>query len=399
MAKQIAIPFKELSPRIIGEAGEYRPARIQSFELRGNFPTRDIQEDGNNRLAGTVYDIPDYTVTLNALDVSTKLFGALTGTTTFTAAGVSIDEIGDVDIVGDVKDKSLAEIAKSVFLRKARVQSIRMSYSVDGDAKEEYTLGCTERTWFRSDVVSDGFTAGQSSPATLGHSPLVLKNGNYAMSVILDGEYLEEVADSPATGEYSIDPVGGTISFADTIVSSLVVVYRTTAGTIAWVYSGDETIPAAVTGKSVPVYLAANSIPRVQSININVNLRADAVKEQGNPSIVGYVAQLPEVTGDITVLDTDDELIALLSTGNIDSSDTEFRSCELMRDNDINLEIRLLDPSDPCSTSGNVLKTVYIPNVRITGEGHTTNVGNNVTQTFNFRSGTGELVVYSGARA
>ncbi len=398
MSRRIAVSSKELSPRIIGPLGEYRPARVQSLEIRGNFPTRDIEEHGNNQLAGIVNDIPEYTVTMGALDVSTKIFAALTGTADpYPASGVSINALAMVDIAADYKDAALMDYVKAEYITKARVQSARFSYTVNGDSTEEYTFGASSRRTLRHDVIVDSFDAASASPVTLTQTPEVLKNGNYALAVMLDGDYLVEVADSPATGEYSVS--GTSLSFADTVTSKLVVAYKADPAGTNWSWVSDATIPAAIAGKDVPVEILANSIPRVQSVSINVDLRADTIKEMGNTEIVGYVYQIPQVTGDISVLDTDHELIALLSTGDIASTDTEFVSCELLADNGLDLTIKMRDPSDPCSASGTVLKTVKVPGIQITGESKTSNVGNNVTQTFNWRSTTGDLIIYSGAAA
>lgn len=398
MSKRIAISFKELAPRIIGPLGEYRPARIQNFEVRGNFPSRDVQEHGNPYNVGVVTDIPEYTVTLGALDVSVKLYAALTGTADpYPATGVSINELASVDIVGDVKDASVMDYVKSIYVHKAYVQSFRFSYSVEGDSTEEYTFGANSRTIFSHDVVVDSFASGVTSPQTLSETPEVLKSGKNVICVILDGEYLTEVAAAPGTGEYSVS--GTSLSFGDTVTSGLVVAYKASPTGNNWSHISDTSIPVVITGKHVPVLLKANSIPRVQSVSINGTLRSDPIKEQGNTEIVGYVYQIPEITGDISVLDTDQELVALFSTGDLESTDTEFLSCELLTARDIDLEIQLLDPSDPCTISGGtVVKTVYIPSIILTGESYTSNVGDNVTLTFPFKSTTGDLLVYSGAR-
>jgi hypothetical protein len=395
--KRVSISFKEVSPRIVGSLGSYRPARVQSFDVRGNFPNREITEHGNPNLAGVVYEIPEYTVTMSVLDVSIKMFAAVTGTdsTNYPAEGVSINALDDVDIIGDVKSESVSDYIKALLVRKARVQSIRFSYTVDGDSTEEYTFMGSSRYGFSHDIVVDTFSSGASSPQTLSETPEVLKSGDYAISVMLDGEYLDEVDSGPATGEYSIS--GTDISFADTISDMLVVVYKADPSGNNWSDVSDTTIPVAITGKDVPVEIAANNIPRVQSINVTANLRADPVREQGNHEVVGYSYQVPEVTGDFTVLDTDNELLALFATGNIDSTDTEFKSCELLQNQEIDLDIILRDPSDPCTSSGNVLKTIHVPNVQLTGENPTSNTGDNVSHTFNFRSATGNLIVYSGA--
>lgn len=398
MSKRIAISFKELAPRIIGPLGEYRPARIQNFEVRGNFPSRDIQEHGNPYNVGVDVDIPEYTVTLEALDVSVKLFAALTGTADpYPGTGVSINNLYRVEVVGDVKDATAMEYVKSIYIHKAYVQSFRFSYSVDGDSTEEYTFGGNARTVFSKNVVVDTFTTG-TSPQTLSETPVALKSGKKAICVTLDGEYLTEVASAPGETEYSI--TGNEISFGGTISSALVVAYKAEVAGDTWENIKDDSIPVVITGKHVPVLLKANQIPRVQSVTVNGTLRADPIKEQGNREIVGYVYQIPEVTGDITVLDTDNELVALFSTGDMDSEDDEFTSCELLTERDIALEIQLLNPADPCAVSGTtVVKTVYIPKIVLTGESYTSNVGDNVTLTFPYRAVTGDVIVYSGARA
>jgi len=401
MARRAAISFKKIAPRIVGILGMYRPARIQRFEIRGNFPTTDIQEHGNQELAGIVYDIPDYTVTLSAFDVSHKIFAALTGTDpeAYPTAGVSINALDTVDIVGDVKDESVMDYVKSMYIRKARPQSIRMAYTVEGQATEEYTFAASTRQLFTHDVVVDVLSAA-SSPQTASETPEILKNGNYCISVILDGTYLTEVAAAPATGEYAVS--GTDVSFAGS-GTTLMVTYKAAPAGTAWTWISDTTIPPAISGKDVPITISAidtstdTSIPRVQSVNISANLRADAIREQGNSEIVGYETQVPEVTGDITVLDTDQALLALFSTGSYTSTDTEFRSCELLDDYNLALKVELRDPSTPCSsTSSIVVKTIYVEDIQLTGESYVSNVGNNVNHTFNFRSSAGNLLVFSG---
>jgi len=400
MARRPAISFKNVSPRIMGALAVYRPARIQRFELRGNLPSTDIQEHGNQEYAGSVSDIPDYTVTLSALDVSIKLFAALTGTNAaaYPSGGVSINALDTVDIIGDVKDELLMDYVKVIHLKKCRPQSLKFTYSVDGQATEEYTFGSSTRTLFTHDVIVDVLSAA-TSPATTSETPEQLRNGNYIISATLDGAYLTETTGTPATGEYAVS--GTSVSFADT-GTTLVVAYKASPAGTNWSWVSDSSIPAAISGKDVPVYIYAEDpatdiiITRVQSVNISVNLKADPIKEMGNTEIVDHVSQIPEVTGDITVLDTDEDLVQLFSTGSTVGTDTEFRTCDFLTGRNLNLKIRLRDPSDPCTTSGTVLKTIYVPDLILTGESYTSNVGDNMTNTLNFKSSTGNLVVYSG---
>lgn len=402
MARRVAIPYQKMALRIVGPHEDYLAARIQRLDFPVTIPSTDVNELGNPNKAGSVEDVPEVTATFQAMDVGIKIFAALTGTdpTAYPAGGVEATELGEVDLIGVVKDADVADYVKSIHVRKAQVTDFTFSYSVDAESTEEYTVSGNDKTWFRYDVVVDTFndTEAGSSPVTLSETPLELKSGDYALSVILDGEYLDEVAAGPETGEYSIS--GTDLSFADSVSSMLVVVYHANPAGTNWSDVDDDTMPAAVYGKDVPVTISTNSIPRVQSVTIRGTFPNTVVKEMGTRTVVGTIVQTPEITGDIEVLDTDHELIALLTTGELNPSGvTEFRMCELTASG-LDLKIEIQDPAtSSCGDTASVetLKTVYIPELTVTSEGHTTNVGENATQTFGFKSTEGKLTVYSGS--
>jgi len=228
-----------------------------------------------------------------------------------------------------------------------------------------------------------------------------MKNGEYCLSVILDGTYLEAVTVAPADDEYEYTPGAANQVDFSPLGTRLVVVYHFNTGANQWTDVSDSTIPAAVRGKNVPVRITASgvttAIDRVQSVTIRGTFPNTVVKEMGNLSVVGTVVQVPEVTGDLSVLDTDLELIALFATGDIANADVEYRSCEFTASG-ISLEVQIQDPAEGCGGgTPDVLKAVYIPFLTLTSEGHTTNVGGNATQTFAFKSTDAQCVVYSGA--
>ncbi len=103
------------------------------------------------------------------------------------------------------------------------------------------------------------------------------------------------------------------------------------------------------------------------------------------------------VNGTLTVLDTDTELIALLTTGSISPSGvTEFGISELTYPG-IPLTIELQDPDDK-TIPYTILKTLYLPQITVTSEGFTSNVNANAQQTFDIKSRTGDIIVYSGMK-
>ncbi len=397
MAKRLAVPFKEMQLRVVGPTGEFKASRIQRLEINANIPSTDIDELGNNLHAGSVAGTPEVTSTFSAMDVSVKIFSVLTGTdaTAYPAEGVSISNFGEVDVIGQVKDDKLADYIKSVHGRRLQITGFTYTYSVTGDSTEEYTAAGSEKRWFKNDIIVDKFN-GTSTSQTLTQTPIQLKNNNYALSVIVDGTYLDEVSGAPESGQYRI--VGTALTLGAAPTATTVVVYHAAPAGDNWTYILDTQIPAAVRGKNVPVKLGVNNIQRVQSVTIRGNFPNQKVEEMGNTSVVGYTTSPAQVTGDITVLDTDLELIALLQTGNLNPADTEFPLCGYTVSG-LSLEIQIQDPVNTCTPSGvTVLKTVYIPQIAITSEGHSTSVGNNAQQTFGFKSVDGNLIVYSGLK-
>ncbi|KKM85462.1 hypothetical protein LCGC14_1288800 [marine sediment metagenome] len=393
---RLAVPSKELALRIVGPIDSFFATRIQRINLANDIPTTVVDEHGNSQHVGTVLDIPNITLTFSAFDVGIKVFSVLTGTDpdSYPGAGVDIVSLDEIDAILYVKDEVVADYVKSCHGRKLQVRDFSFSYSVTGESTEDYTAIGSEKRWFKNDVIVDKETTGATS-FTLSETPIQLKNGDYVLSVVLDGIYLTEVASGPATGEYSVS--GTTLTTGDSRTSQILMVYHASPAGTNWTDVGDSTIPVAVRGKDVKIEIATNSISRVQSVTINGNLNPQPVREMGNRTVVGYQRQVPIVDGTITVLDVDTELIRLLVTGETDPSDTEFSIEDVCVVSGLSLEVTIYDPCDT-TVSGTILKTVYIPTLRITGDAYTSTVNDNASQTYNFMSEDAQCIVYSGSR-
>ncbi len=397
MAKRLAIPSKELALRVVGPVDSFLATRIQRFSMDTDVPVTNVDELGSRQHAGTVTDQPNITLTFSAFDVSIKIFSVLTGTdaAAYPGAGVDIENLSEIDAILYVKDASVEDYVKSAHARRLQIRDFTYSYSVTGESTEDYTGVGSEKRWFKNDVVVDKIETGTTS-FTLTETPIQLSNGNYCLSVILDGEYLEEVASGPATGEYSV--AGTTVTTADSRVAQFIGVYHADPAGTAWSDVSDDAIPAAVRGQDVKITILANDIPRVQSVTINGTLNSTPVREMGNRVVVGYQSQVPTVEGSITVLDTDTELIDLFLNQSISSGATEFELTSACAVSGLALEVTLYDPCDT-SVSGVALKTVQVPNLRITGDSYTINVNENAQQVFNWQSETAQCIVYEGLPA
>lgn len=395
MARRIAIPSKHVQLKLVGERDALVIPRAQRLTLTADMPSTDIDELGNRLHAGTVEDVPNVTATFQAMDVGIKLFSILTGkdAAAYPASGVSISEIGELDLIAQIKDYTVEDYVKFAHARRCTVRDFSFSYSVDGESTEEYTIIGTQKRWFKNDVVVDKFTTGTTS-FILNETPVTLKNGNDCLSVILDGVYLEEVLAAPVSGEYTIS--GGTITTVDSRVNQLLAIYQAVPTGTNWSDVNEVDMPAAIRGLDVPVTMLSNGIDRVQSVTLNGTFNPETVREMGNRDVVGYQLQVPSVTGTVSVLDTDTELIALFTTGLLNPADTEFNASEYTASG-IDLEVRLQDPGDKVLPF-EVLKTLYVPALIVTSDGFTSNINTNAEQTFDIKSEDGDLIVYSGSK-
>ena len=391
MGKRLAIPSKELELKIVGPKNSLLIPRAQRLSLNADNPATIVDEIGNSAHAGESKDIPNVTLSFSVLDVGIKVYSVLTGTdwTAYPGAGVDISLLSELDAILYVKSSSAADYVKSAHARRMQVRDFSYSYSVDGDSTEDYNAVGSERRWFAYDVVVDRFVTGTTS-FTLSQTPVQLKNGNNALSVILDGAYLTEVTGTPATGEYRV--VGTTLTTGDSMTTQCIAVYHANPAGSNWTDVTDSTMPAAIKGQNVKIVISANDIPRVQSVTINGSLNVQAVNEMGNPAkIVGYQKQVPTVEGTITVLDTDTELVSLLTTGAL-ASGVEWQMGEGCVTAGIPLIIKLYDPCDTDS----VLKEVYLDSITPNSDAYSINVNGNASLQIGFRSTTGHCVIYSG---
>jgi len=387
MSKRVAVPYKDTKLRIVGPSGNFMAHRVQRVDIPANIPTTTINELGNSQHVCVMSDAPEVTATFQAFDVSHKIFSYMTGNDpdAFPIAGVDVGDLNYCDLIMYVKEADVNEHLKCVHARYMRVTDFTFTYSVDAECTEEYTLGGSEKRYFANDVVVDSgnLIAGQM---VLSYSPKTLKKGNKIISMIVDGDWLVEDTD------YTI--AGTTITVSGATTEYALAVYHTQSGVMTWTDISDAVSPCAIRGKNIPIEIGANHMYRVQSVTIRGTFPNTKIMEMGNIVPVGYITDPPDITGDITVMDTDNEMVSLFSTGAINDADGygEFGVDEY-EERTLVLDVIIKDPADNTT----VLKTVRIPKMKITSDGTTSNVGGQLTATFGFTSSDALCTVFSGA--
>lgn len=392
MARRARIHSRDIQPQIAAPKGIFAAARVQRFEWPATYPTTSVDELGRVLHVGTTSETPQVTVTVEAFDVSHNIFSYMTGYSpnTFPVSGASITEFKNVDVIGQIRDTTTKNIVNALIVKRGIVTAFDATFGVRANSTETYTVSANSKKQSRYPVFYDSGTLSTASGSlTLTNTPVFLtRTSGYtwdAYRVGTDGStnYLDEGTDYTVTGT-TVNFTGANTSNGD----SVWVTYSSTQ--TSQFQALDDVAPPAVQGKYVPVTISLNNIPRVQSATIRAQFPTEEILEMGGlGKPVGYEIGIPEVTGEIQVLKTDNDLLALLEGV---SSTTVETDLEFAR-TDLPLKIELKDPRDVSK----VIKTYYIPSLTWTQQSDTNQVNQSLNSTYSFQSTTGELIVASGS--
>lgn len=392
MARRARIHSRDLQPQIAAPKGFFAAARVQRFDWPMQLPTTNIDELGRKLHVGTTQETPQVTVTIEAFDVSHNTYAYVTGYTpaTFPVSGVSITELKNIDVVGQIRDSSTLDIVNSLYVKRGIITGIDASFGVRANSTVTYTVSANSKKEFKEPVYYDSFTLGSTSGiVTLAHAPTYLtRTSGYTIDAYRTGtdgttQYLDEGTDYTVTGS-NVNFIGSSPQAGD-----VVWVTYTSPITTSLFQALDNVAPPAVQGKYVPTVISLSTIPRVQAVTIRAAFAAEEILEMGGlGKPVGYEVGVPDVTGDITVLKTDNDLINLLTGQSITTVETDMEFAVT----NLPLKVQLKDPRNP----NVVLLTYYVPSISITQESDTDQVNQSMNETFTWQSTTGELFIASG---
>jgi hypothetical protein len=392
MARRARIHSRDLQPRIATPKGLFSAPRVQRFDWPMDLPTTPIDELGRKLHVGTSTETPQVTVTVEAFDVTHAYEAYLTGYTpgTFPVSGASVADLKNADVIGAIRDQSTQLVVNTLYVKRATVTGIDYSFGVRDNSTATYTFSSNSKKELRQPVTYQIFTGVASGlGGTLSGTPSYLtRTSGYILDAYRTGadgstSYLDEGTDFTVTGT-AISFIGTNIGSNDTVW----VTFSSPASQSFEPY--DNHSPAAVQGKYVPVAISVNNIPRVQSATIRVAFATEEILEMGAlGKPVGYEVGVPDVTGEITVLKTDNDLLNILEGTALTTveNDLEFAKTTL------SMKIEMKNPANP----GQVLKTYYIPSFTVTNESDTNQVNQSVNETFSWQSTTGELIILSGS--
>lgn len=392
MARRTRVHSRDLQPLLATPKGLLAVARVQRFDWPIQFPTTEIDELARKLHVGTTQETPTVTVTVEGFDVTHNTIAALTGSTgaTFPLSGASITDIKNIDVIGQIRDASTLDVVNALYVKRGIVTGLDASFGVKANSTVSYTIQSNSKKEFKQPVYYDLFSLVTATGVqTLAHTPTYLtRTSGYIIDAYRTGSngstnYLDEGVDFTVTGT-NVNFNGNGTTTGDTVWMT----YCSPVTTKLF-EALDNTSPAAIQGKYVPTKISLSTIPRVQSATIRAAFTAEEIDEMGSlGKPVGYEVGVPSVTGDLTVLKTDDDLVALLE--GVSNSTVENDLAYAV--NTLPLKIQLLDPANP----NRVVLTYYVPSITVNQESDTDSVNQSMNETFSWQSTTGELIIMSG---
>jgi hypothetical protein len=398
--------------QILHDANGFVIDRIQSAGVGNvNIPLERIYELGNYQTVATIRDIPDLSFELESLDVVPEIEAILVGEDPSAAVDGDEYDFGSyapLDILSPFKSgNGNFDIVRGVALPYLTLEQVTYRFGVRQNATQSFTL--------RGDSIYYIPGTPKWEEFTLVNNTLTYNFANTAIQYTESGDTLYALAacvKNPTTGTFKRLFFGTNYTNTNTSITLLedyfdsgytklhVVYGTTTAATYNQSVHEDTSIkPAAVRGKDIDIYVRDNSLATpalvrwngVQSFEVSRRVNLENDEEFGNTHYVASDYDTAEVSGSITLKpeDPDDLWEKIAQVANVSESVIAgpYSSVALP------LEARISDPD-----TGDVLKTIYIPDARFTPPGVQGRVQQKLQVTFNFESDGGTMLVYKGDR-
>jgi hypothetical protein len=400
--------------------------RIQSAGLGDvRLPIETIREVGNRLVVDKVPGEPDFTFTMEALDVSTDIMAFLNGKVGGSASGSApgasdpagteykFEDCQFVNIPSPWKNPaagSAGTVVAGHLVPGFYPTRVRYRFGVTDNAVQEVELAGGSFYYGKFAPVEE-YATGNGATVAFATSENAIKhrkggpNGTTFRSVfgvIVDGVLAIEDVDYTVAGGAS-GPAGSvaTITFAVAPANGAKIRFAYfTATAKAYpqsVHASSITKPGAVRGKHIGIFLGSGGsrarVASVQSVELEGSVESEVEREMGSDQIVGLTINGRDATGTITVRSKDAQaFLDLLTKVTGVSQDEIFGYFNL---EGIPLEIVIFNPKDP---GGTPLKTLWVSDAQFQPPGTPARVNSPTDFALSFESKDGTFSEFKGAK-
>jgi len=408
MANRVSINYRETAIDAISFAGRYRLGRVQRGDVGANLPNTPVRELGNDKLVGRIFDLPEVTATVNAFDVGARTAFVLAGVDWASVPSGTRIEAQDINYVCLAQTfkgaGSSTDIARTLYVPGAKLERFSYNYSVGGDATEEYSFSAVDRRWLKYDVAVASGVISSSGIMTFSPAARVLRDGTYILSVFASGlGYITHeniLAEGATSLQLDVTAVPASTPILITYHSDLSNQWEYTYNFphVAPDYTPPPDQPVGVRGWGVEVYLVQSGqsnqrVYRAQTCTIQGQYPNTKIQELGNEQIVGYIDDIPDITGTLDIIQSDFRVQEILSddlSGTLDNWDPN-----LLGIGDWGLLVKVYRRG--ANRANDPEKTLWLPQLDITQEQNQAQVQQDSRVTFNFSSRTNQCYIYKGS--
>lgn len=376
-----------------------------------NIPIDRVFELGNYKSVGTIRDTPDLTFSLESFDVSTEIEEWLTNGED-PATGIDLGRAVPVDVASQFKAGQAAASPYSVIASVAvpflYLESMSYRFGLRDNASQSASLRGDSIFYnpgptYVQTVAGSG-VAGQTIITTNPAYQVAEGDARRVLSVTAAGQRLNFGADYAETYGTETDGAAITTVTLESAVAAdetVRIVYASpTALSYEQAVHPSATVkPAGVRGRDIDVYVGGydpldipgsqvNKVTSVQAVTADWRATLEKDEEFGNYYAVGQDFDVPAVNGTIDIKPrSPQELAALVRSlqGITDATKVLGPNSAVP----LALDIVVKHPDD-----GSTLKRLHSPDARFTLPGFQGRVQTKLTQTLNWESDEGTLLIF-----
>lgn len=404
---------------ILHLAGQNVIDRIQSAGLGDvRLPIETIREVGNREVVDKVPGEPDFTFTLESLNVSVELMAWLTGATGSAASASSPGasdangteyswlDCGFVNICSPWKDPDTASagtVEAGHLIPGYYPSRIRYRFGVTDNATQELELAGGS-FYYADDAcpVEDRDVGNGVATVYATNDPAIRyreggSDGSTFKSVfgvLVDGQLQTEDIDYTVSGGAANPGSTATVTFttAPGVGEEVRICYftSTTKSFPQTVHASTVVTPGAVRGKNVKVYVDGVRIGGIQSVELEATIDGEVERELGNEEIVGRSVNGTDCNGSLTIRSKDrDAFFDVLEqvTGVLRTEVYGWFNL-----NEVDLQIKIENPKNP----GTIIKTLRLERAKFQPPGTPARVNSPTDFVINFESADGTFTEIKG---
>jgi hypothetical protein len=405
---------------ILHVAGNNVIDRIQSAGL-GNVqvPIERILEVGNRETVDKIPGEPDFTFSMESLDVSVELLAFLSGQVSGSGSASVAESLADgtsfdwLDVAGravnitspwkDPATGSAGVVEAGHLIPGYYVTRLAYRYGVTDNASQSVDLSggaffygefAPTEAFFTGDGATDAFVTPNNA---VGYRKGGADGSTFksVFGVIVDGTLQTEDVDYVVTpGTVGAGARTITFTVAPATGADVRVCYFTNAAKAfpQSVHASTLVKPGAVRGRNIRIVVEGDRIGGVQSFELDATCTGTLEREMGTEDVVGYSLTETNASGTITIRAKDkDAFFDFLSrvTGVARSEVFGW-----FNQNSVELEVQIENPKNP----GTLLKTLYVSDAQFQPPGTPARVNQPTDFAITWESKRGSFQEFKGAK-